>query len=159
VSSEKRIILCIDDYEAGLSARKILLEDEGYEVLTATDGRSGLQQFESQPVDVVILDYQMPEMNGDLVACRMKQLKPRVPILLLSAYRSLPEEKLKFFDAFVAKDEPARVLTAAIRELLSHASASGGWMENWPAPLITLKGQSQPVRQGFVQEQGCHDGK
>lgn len=148
MSTEKRIILCVDDYEAGLNARKILLEEEGYEVLTATDGHSGLQQFESHPVDVVIIDYQMPGMNGDLVACRMKQLKPRVPILLLSAYRSLSEEKLKFVDAFVAKDEPARALTAAVRELLSNTSGFGGWMENWPAPLTTLNGHSQPVKRG-----------
>jgi CheY-like chemotaxis protein len=159
VSTEKRTILCIDDYEAGLSARKILLEDEGYEVLTATDGRSGLQLFESHRVDGVILDYQMPGMNGDLVACQMKQLKPRVPILLLSAYISLPEEKLRFFDALVAKDEPLRVFSAAVRELMSKASAFSSWIGNWQARLTDLNLHREPVKQRSIQEQGCHDGK
>lgn len=100
-------------------ARKMLLEDHGYEVLTATDGRSGLQLFQAHSVDLVILDYQMPEMNGDVVACQMKTLKPEIPILLLSAHRSLPEEKLNFVDVFVSKDEPVQVLSAAVRELLA----------------------------------------
>jgi len=142
----KRTILCVDDYEACLIARKILLEDEGYEVLTAPDGRSGLQLFQSHSVDVVILDYQMPGMNGDVVACQMKTLKPEVPILLLSAHHSLPEEKLKFIDVFVSKDESVQVLSAAVRELLSRFSGRSVGGTDWQDLLSRQSEPHKPVR-------------
>jgi CheY-like chemotaxis protein len=62
------MILCIDDEPVGLRVRKMLLESQGYKVLTATSGREGLQLFATHPVDAVVLDYTMPEMNGDQVA-------------------------------------------------------------------------------------------
>ena len=58
-------------------------------MLTALDGRSGLEVFSTQPVQAVILDYTMPGMNGGEVANRMRQTKPEIPILLLSANISL----------------------------------------------------------------------
>ncbi len=155
----KQIILCIDDYEAALRGRQILFEEEGYEVLTATDGRGGLQLFESHPVEVVVLDYQMPEMNGDVVACQMKSLKPEVPIVLLSAHRSLPEDKLKFIDAFVSKDEPIQVLSAAVRELLNPCSAFNHWMGNWQARLTSLDGHSEPPKRNALHEHAWPDDK
>jgi len=57
-----------------------------YNVLITTSGRQGLALFTSLPVDVVILDYEMPEMNGDVIAAKMKESKPEVPIMLLSAH-------------------------------------------------------------------------
>jgi CheY-like chemotaxis protein len=62
------MILCIDDEPVGLRVRKLLLESQGYQVLTATSGREGLELFAAHPVSAVILDYAMPEMNGDQVA-------------------------------------------------------------------------------------------
>jgi CheY-like chemotaxis protein len=60
-------ILCIDDHTNGLIGRKILLENNGYRVLPAIAGDEGLTLFLSHSVDAVILDYQMPGMNGDVV--------------------------------------------------------------------------------------------
>ena len=58
----KRIILCVDDHENGLFARKLLLEEEGYKVLTASNGQEGWRLFMSHSIDAVVLDYQMPEV-------------------------------------------------------------------------------------------------
>src|SRR5271156_820650 len=89
------VILCIDDEELGLEIRKIVLEREGYAVLTARDGASGLSIFNSQEVDAVILDYAMPGLDGGQVAAAMRQRKPTIPILMLSAYVSLPENVMR----------------------------------------------------------------
>src|SRR5439155_13390498 len=94
MARQKRI-LCIDDHWSGLIGRKMLLEQNGYEVLEATGGSEGLKLFLSQDVDAVILDYQMPDMNGAVVAARMKKVRSKVPIILLSAYGPLPRRKLR----------------------------------------------------------------
>jgi CheY-like chemotaxis protein len=70
-----------------------------------------LQQFASHPVDLVLLDYHMREMNGDVVAEHMKAVQPDVPIALLSADDGLPDSALKWVEAFVSKNEsPANLL-------------------------------------------------
>ena len=85
-----RIILCIDDHRNTLISRKTLLENSGYEVLEETRGNGGLNPFRSHPVDAVVLDWDMPGMNGDVVAVKMKRIRSSVPIMLLSAYGPLP---------------------------------------------------------------------
>src|ERR1700756_3091243 len=95
------LVLCVDDEIVGLRVRKILLERAGYRVLTASDGHSGLELFSSQPVEAVVLDYSMPGMHGGEVARRMRLTKPRVPILLLSAYVGLPEEVSSLVDVYM----------------------------------------------------------
>ena len=87
--SERREYHHEDDELVGLQVRKILLERAGYRVLTAQDGPSGLKIFSAEPVKAVVLDYSMPGMHGGEVAVKMRQTKPHVPILLLSAYMGL----------------------------------------------------------------------
>ena len=70
MSRRKATILCIDDHWNGLIGRKLLLEENGFEVLEATSGTEGLNLFFSHSVDAVVLDYQMPGMNGDMLPQR-----------------------------------------------------------------------------------------
>src|ERR1700732_613184 len=114
----KATILCIDDHWNGLIGRKMLLEQSGYQVLEASGGDEGLRLFSSHPVDAVVLDYQMPGMNGDIVAAKMKQVKSQIPILLLSAYGPLPKKKLESVDTFLSKSQPPKVLLSTIQHLL-----------------------------------------
>jgi len=59
-----RTVLCVDDERIGLRVRKIMLESRGYTVLTANSGDEGLKMFDENHVDVVVLDYFMPGLNG-----------------------------------------------------------------------------------------------
>ena len=113
------LILCVDDEVVGLRVRKILLERAGYQVLTAENGRSGIELFDSQPIDAVVLDYAMPGMHGGEVATKMRQTKPAVPILLLSAYVGLPEEVSSLVDIYMTKGEGAPALLHKLGNLLS----------------------------------------
>lgn len=112
------LILCIDDELVGLKVRKILLERAGYRVLTAPDGPGGLALFEQEPVEAVVLDYSMPGMHGGEVASHMRRIKPRVPILLLSAYLGLPGEVTSLVDLYMTKGEGAPVLLQKLESLL-----------------------------------------
>lgn len=118
------VILCVDDETTGLAVRKMTLESQGYHIMTADNGAEGLAIFSSQPIDLVILDYKMPGMNGDIVAERMKRLKPGVPILLLSAYVDLPREALAAVDMYLTKGEGPPVMLKAVAELLTRTQTS-----------------------------------
>jgi DNA-binding response OmpR family regulator len=115
----QKTLLCVDDNQSSLNICKIILEDFGYKVLTASSGREGLEVFESNAIGAVILDYQMPEMNGERVAAEMKRTNPRIPILMLSGCVSLPESALLLVDEFVAKGAPVEFLLLAVRQVLS----------------------------------------
>jgi CheY-like chemotaxis protein len=118
-TSNGGIVLCVDDEALGLSVRKLLLEFKGYRVFTAENGPDALALFAAEPIDLVVLDFKMPGMNGDVVAERMKRLKPAVPILMLSAYVDLPRETLALVDKYVTKGEPPQVLLGFVAELLN----------------------------------------
>lgn len=115
------VVLCVDDEALGLIVRKQVLEAQGYGVFTAENGPDALEIFASEPVDLVILDYKMPGMNGDVVAEKMKRQKPAVPILLLSAYVDLPRETLALVDGYLTKGEGPLVMLKAVAELLARA--------------------------------------
>jgi CheY-like chemotaxis protein len=137
----RKTILCIDDQWNGLMGRKIFLEKNGYQVLEATGGDEGLRLFLTHPVDAVVLDYQMPGMNGDVVAARMKRLKSHIPILLLSAYGPLPEKKLQSVDTFLTKSQELKVLLPALQDLLT--SRPKPFFHRW---FDTWRGRAHAVR-------------
>ncbi len=114
----RKLLLCVDDRAATLEVRKMLLEREGYDVLTAADGPSGLELFASREVDLVLLDYNMPEENGAVVARKMRALRPEVPVIMLSAYFEPPAEAAGFINAYVAKGQNPRVLLDQISKLI-----------------------------------------
>jgi CheY-like chemotaxis protein len=114
---KRAVLLCIDDNEDVLECEKSFLESFGYTVLTAASGGQGLELASMHAVDVVIVDYFMPEMNGQQVAIEMKRLRPQAPIIMLSGAVDVPEQALKWVDAFVAKDRLASQLLPAITQL------------------------------------------
>ena len=121
-----KAILCVDDDGIGLDIRKMLLESRGYRVFTAENGPDALVLLSSETIDLVILDYLMPGMNGDAVAAKIRDLRPNLPIIMLSAYVDLPGEALTAVDRSLTKGEPTVVLLEAIEELLGipHAPRS-----------------------------------
>lgn len=124
MAQKPHLVLCVDDETIGLQVRKLLLERAGYRVLTAPDGMVGLEIFSNEPVEAVVLDYSMPGMNGGEVASKMRQTKPHVPILLLSAYIGLPSDVISLVDTYMTKGEGAPVLLKKLGRLLQPASTS-----------------------------------
>jgi CheY-like chemotaxis protein len=117
------VVLCIDDELPNLKVRKLLLEYAGFAVLAASSGKEGLDLFDSQPVDAVVVDYSMPEMDGGMVATRMKQERPRIPIIMLSAYPGARATVDATADAFIEKGgDPKQFLgtLSALINLRSH---------------------------------------
>ena len=111
-------ILCIDDEVLGLEIRKVVLEREGYLVFTATDGATGIRIFRQQPIDAVVLDFAMPGMDGGAVASALREIRPNIPILLLSAYLTLPEEVQAMVTLVANKGDGALALLRNVNRVL-----------------------------------------
>ena len=121
----KRTILCIDDDDAILRYEKALLERSGYAVLTAASAQQGLRLATMCKCDAVLLDYEMPEMNGHEVAAEIKRVRPELMVILLSG-SEVPTQALALVDAFVPKLEASQQLLPMIAELCSRTQERQG---------------------------------
>jgi len=119
------VILCIDDEDLGLEIRKMVLEREGFTVLTAKDGQSGISVFDTEQIDAVVLDFAMPGMDGGKVAAILRERRPDIPILMLSAYVALPEEVMRVVSVSATKGDGAFTLVDKLKDLL-HTNAPEG---------------------------------
>jgi CheY-like chemotaxis protein len=111
-------ILCVDDEHIGLLVRKFVLEHSGYNVVTAEHVAQALDIFKKTTVDAVVIDYVMPEMDGLRVAKTMREIKPAVPIIMLTALNELPEKTDFLLDGFVVKGQSPSELLRAIQQVL-----------------------------------------
>jgi DNA-binding response OmpR family regulator len=73
----------------------MLLEEGGYDVLIAASGETAIRLFSCHSITLVLLDYGVAEMNGDVVAERMKADQREIPIVMLSAEEGLSETTLR----------------------------------------------------------------
>lgn len=113
-------ILCIDDESRGLTVRKLLLETQGYTVLTAESGPAGLELLSADKIDAVVVDFRMEPMDGLEVAKRIRREHGVwIPIVLLSGYLGeIPSELLHIFDACLTKGNASEELFAELRRLV-----------------------------------------
>jgi CheY-like chemotaxis protein len=98
----KKIILCVDDNEQELSVLKFMLSTNGYRVLSAINGQEAIGIFADSPVDLVLADYGLPQMNGGQLVERLKQIASHVPMILLGDPQRLGGE-MHTADAVLAK--------------------------------------------------------
>jgi CheY-like chemotaxis protein len=121
VWSAQPLLLCIDDAEVALRVRKLVLTNAGYRVLTADTGEEGLEVFKANAVDMVIADHFLSNKSGLEIAKEMKELKPEVPILIVSAAAEAPPG-MEFSDGFLSKGEGPDALLFAIAGLLKQTT-------------------------------------
>ena len=108
-------LLCIHRNPAQLH----LLEENGYELATATNGSDGLRLFMSRPVDAVVIEYHLGLLDGAVVADEIKGVRPEVPIVMLAQHVKLPADALKSVDALVVESDGPHFLLATIHFILN----------------------------------------
>jgi len=108
-------LLCIHREPAQLN----VLEANGYKLITATNGHDGLRLFMTQPVDAIVVDYHLELLDGSTVASEIKQVKPQIPIVMLTDHLDLPDGALNSVDAVVTKSDGDPFLLAAIHFALT----------------------------------------
>lgn len=116
-------VLIIEDEDKMRELMKIAFKKESFETFEAIDGKQGLNMFKSNPVDIVILDVMLPEIDGWTV-CREIRRSSNVPIILLTA-RGEEFDKLFGFelgaDDYIVKPFSPKELVARIKALLRRA--------------------------------------
>ena len=123
MASKTATVLCVDDEQPALQLRQNLLQSAGYRVLGAKSGAQGIKTFQSEPVDAVVLDYWMADMNGLQVAREIRKLNPSVPIIILSAYGELLDESLGIADLWIRKgEEDPQFLLSRLDQLIKAKS-------------------------------------
>lgn len=117
----KRTVLFVDDEPSILTVRRMIFEGRGYSVLTAESGPEALALMQSHLIDVVVLDYLMPEMDGEETALRMRELQADVPILLSTGCTSVPLRVMDIVTMLVHKGSGPQILLDAVERYLPPA--------------------------------------
>ena len=79
----KRTVLLVDDDDSVLETISPMLTDAGYDVLGVAKARIGFDEFQSRPVDLIITDILMPEMEGIEFILKLRKESPSVPIIAI----------------------------------------------------------------------------
>jgi DNA-binding response OmpR family regulator len=113
-------LLFVEDDHAIRAALRLALEDEGYDVVEARDGATGLREFGEQPIDLVLLDLRLPDISGFEV-CRQIRQSSIVPIIMVTAQTDTHDLVAGLeagADDYVTKPVVAKELAARIRAAL-----------------------------------------
>jgi DNA-binding response OmpR family regulator len=122
-AAKKSKILCVDDEPAIRELLHRVLADEGYDVITAGDGREALQAVAQHPPDLILLDIMMPNLNG-METCRRLREQPathNIRVIILTAYdqRDRLEESIAAgADDFLGKPIDLTELRVRVRAML-----------------------------------------
>jgi two-component system, OmpR family, copper resistance phosphate regulon response regulator CusR len=108
-------LLCIHRDPSQLS----LLQENGYELVTATNGSEGLRLLMTRSVDAIVLEYRLGLLDGAVVATEIKKARPHLPIVMLADHLELPDGALKSVDALVTKADGAHFLWATVHFILN----------------------------------------
>jgi CheY-like chemotaxis protein len=111
-------VLLVDDEPQQLELRAQVLRLCGFSVLTASGSVEAMTIISNgrERIDVAVLDYQMPIMNGCRLAERLRSCRPEVKIILHSGAIDIPRREMTSVDAFVPKNEGIATLIAQVTE-------------------------------------------
>jgi DNA-binding NtrC family response regulator len=88
-ASTQPSILVVDDEQGILDTLRILLKNQGFDVVTAQGGKAGLEQLKTQAPDLVLTDIKMPGVSGIDLLAAVKEQDPETPVILMTAQASL----------------------------------------------------------------------
>lgn len=117
-------LLYVDDDALRTEVMTARLRLLGYQVLNAGTGTQAIEAFSAHQIDLAIVDYYMPGMNGDLVAIEMKNKKREVPVIIFSGVFTLSEMVIALVDGFVSTSDDPDALLDKIAEVLEPRRAS-----------------------------------
>src|SRR5437867_5300249 len=121
-------LLIVEDELPMRTALKDCLEAEGYRVLTAADGESGLERALKEKPDLVLLDIMLPKLDGFALCAELRRLSNNVPVLMLTA-KGQVEDRVSGLDAgaddYLVKPFSTDELLARVRALLRRIRRTG----------------------------------
>ena len=119
-------ILVVEDEDSGLDPLELLLNREGFTVVTAKTGKEALEKFDNAGADLILLDLMIPEVSGTEV-CRQIRSKSQVPIIMLTAKDTEVDKVVGLelgADDYVVKPYSKAELVARIKAVLRRGSTT-----------------------------------
>ena len=133
-------ILIVEDEKKIARFLELELKHEGYEVLTAFDGRSGLETAQASEPDLMILDLMLPELSG-IEVCRRIRHTSDLPIIMLTAKDDVSDKVMGLdmgADDYVTKPFAIEELLARIRVALKKKRAKDLEKQKQPEHVLTI---------------------
>ena len=132
MSDIKKILIVEDDLRIAQNISKGLME-KGFDTEIAYDGKIGVKLAISNPYDLILLDLNLPELNGYEVCSEVRKRKPSIPIIMLTALGET-EDKIEGFergaDDYLVKPFEFRELLARINVFIKRNAGAGASQEN-----------------------------
>jgi len=117
MASDGITILCVDDEEVPRMLRKLVLQKQGYKVVTAASGKEALILLDEGGINLVLSDQLMPGMSGTELTKAIKADRPEMPVILISGVNEIPQDAI-YTNRFVSKVEGPEALFQAVAEVL-----------------------------------------
>ena len=111
-------ILCVDDEETPRTLRKLILQKQGYQVITAGSGDEALEVLNRANIDLVLSDQMMPGMTGTELTKSVKAMRPAMPVILISGVNEIPEDA-SYADRFISKVGGPELLFKTVFDVLT----------------------------------------
>lgn len=135
-------LLLVDDEQAALHLRKVVLQKCGFHVVSASTPEEGISLFKRHDVDIVVTDHLLGRATAAGMSFEMKRLKPYISIVSLSGTTRV-DEALKYADEFVAKADGPEPLIRALDFLLAQKSGdsakSQALLPEAPADIVAVQ--------------------
>jgi DNA-binding response OmpR family regulator len=112
-------ILIVDDDLTILRFYKEELEEEEYEVVTASTGKDALEMFEKENPDIVTLDILIPDIDGISLLRKMKEQRPDIPIIMSTAYDYKDDFAVWASEAYIIKSSDLSELKRTIKKIIN----------------------------------------
>ena len=113
-------ILIVEDYKNQRLLYEQELRLEGYEILTAADGKEALEKVQEQPPDLIIMDKNIPKMDGIEAMGRILNKHKDIPIIIHTAYSNYKDNFMSWAaDAYIVKSSDLTEIKNKIKELLT----------------------------------------
>jgi DNA-binding response OmpR family regulator len=145
-------ILVVDDEQKIVEIIKAYLEKDGYQVITAFDGKAALEAVFSQHPELVILDLMLPEISGWDV-CRSIRKKSEVPIIMLTARDETTDKIIGLemgADDYVTKPFDPKELVSRVKAVLRRTEPKSGIREIIRIADVSIDIDKRLVKQGEV---------
>jgi DNA-binding response OmpR family regulator len=111
-------ILVVDDDLHIQRLYKEELTEEGYEVVVASNGKEAMDMFEKENPDLVTLDIRLPDVDGIHLLRQMKEKRPKLPIIMSTAYDYRNDFSVWASEAYIVKSSDLAEMKSMIRKLL-----------------------------------------
>ena len=124
-SALARRVLLVDDDDRLVRMMRLTLVTEDFDVETANDGLAALDKLEGPAFDVIVLDLQMPKMDGRACYRALRQRGTQTPVIIVSAYDAEAGRAELGANRSISKPFDPRVLVRAIQNLTAPSGAGG----------------------------------